>query len=279
VWAKVLSKCFRGSFFDTIGISELTTMNNYDRINVKQKYYDRVEMLIMPTRNEAAIFTTVHVHAPKLVSYLKNNGLRFFPYVLFVCLKTVQKHPSLKRFVLGQKVYDHKRLWISTVIKRNKNDESTNTFVKFELTESMNAHEVQSLLDELIVHTRAEKKHDTDQLMRFLSLLPTFIFSIAIKGAALLDRFDLLPNSVIKADPLHTGLVIANLGSIKGQSVSHHLFNWGTSSMVITIGEFTSEGDVDVTFSVDERIAEGVAFFKAIDTFKHLLENPDEFIA
>jgi len=34
-----------------------------------------------------------------------------------------------------------------------------------------------------------------------------------------------------------------------------------------------------VTFSVDERIAEGVAFFKAIETFKNILENPDEFVS
>jgi len=251
-------------------------MNHYDRLKVNQQYYDRVEMLIMPTRNEAAIFTTVHIHAPKLVTYLKSNGIRFFPYVLYSCSRTVSKHPNLKRFVIGQKVYDHKRLLFSTVIKRDKNDEQSNTFVKFELDESMTVHDVQGLLDMLIDHTRSEKKHDTDQLMRFLSHLPTFIFSIALKIAFFLDKHDLLPNAIIKSDPLHTGLVIANLGSIKGQSVSHHLFNWGTCSMVITIGEFTASGDVDVTFSVDERIAEGVAFFKAIDTFRNLLENPDD---
>jgi chloramphenicol O-acetyltransferase len=254
-------------------------MNKYDRIRVKQQYYDRVEMLIMPTRNEATIFTTVHIHAPKLVSYLKSNNIRFFPYVLYACLRTVIKHPNLKKFVLGQKVYTHKRLWISTVIKRNKNDEDSNTFVKFELKEEMSAKDVQALLDDLIHHTRSEKSHNTDQLMRFLSFLPTFIFSMAIKIASLLDNFDLLPNSIIKSDPLHTGLVIANLGSIKGQSVSHHLFNWGTCSLVITIGEFTASGDLDVTFSVDERIAEGVAFFKAIETFKNILENPDDIIS
>lgn len=254
-------------------------MNNYDRIRVKQQYYDRVEMLIMPTRNEATIFTTVHIHAPKLVSYLKSNNIRFFPYVLYACLRTVMKHPNLKKFVLGQKVYTHKRLWISTVIKRNKNDEDSNTFVKFELKEEMSAKDVQALLDDLIHHTRSEKSHNTDQLMRFLSFLPTFIFSMAIKIASLLDNFDLLPNSIIKSDPLHTGLVIANLGSIKGQSVSHHLFNWGTCSLVITIGEFTASGDLDVTFSVDERIAEGVTFFKAIETFKNILENPDDIIS
>ena len=251
-------------------------MNNYDRLKVNQQYYDRVEMLIMPTRNEAAIFTTLHIHAPKLVTTLKSNGLRFFPYVLYACLRTVIKHPNLKRFVLGQKVYDHKTLLISTVIKRNKKDEHSNTFVKFELTEDMTAHDVQALLDRLIDHTRSEKKHDTDQLMRFLSHLPTFIFSLAYKIATFLDKHDLLPNAIIQSDPLHTGLVIANLGSIKGQSVSHHLFNWGTCSLVITIGEFTEDGDVDVTFSVDERIAEGVAFFNAIETFKKLLENPDD---
>ena len=175
---------------------------------------------------------------------------------------------------MGQKVYEHKRLWISTVIKKDKTDENTNHFVKFELKEDMNAMDVQTLMDGLISETRLSKIHNTDKLMNILSRLPGFIFSIAIKIASFLDRLDLLPNAIISSDPLHTGLVIANLGSIKGQSVYHHLFNWGTCSLVMTVGELSADGHIDITFSIDERIGEGVAFFKAIDTFKAIFEDP-----
>jgi len=249
-------------------------MNQFDRQKASLRSYDRTEMLIMPKRNDAAIFTTVHIHSPHLYLILKDKGLRFFPAVLYACLKTVEKHPVMRRFVLGQRVYDHKKIWISTVIKKDKQDEDTNHFVKFELKPGMSAHEVQNLLDDLIQQTRNNKIHKTDKLMTLLSHCPALLFSLAIKVAAWLDRMDLLPNSIITSDPLHTGLVIANLGSIQGQSVYHHLFNWGTCSCVITVGELTPEGNVDITFSIDERIAEGVAFFRALAYFKSVLEDP-----
>lgn len=249
-------------------------MNQFDRIKANVRSYDRTEMLIMPKRNDAAIFMSVHIHNPNLRTYLKEKNLRFFSFVLYACLITVQRHPVMKRFVMGQKVYEHKRLWISTVIKKDKTDENTNHFVKFELKEGMKAMDVQTLMDGLISETRSSKIHNTDKLMSFLSSLPGFIFSLAIKIASFLDRLDLLPNAIISSDPLHTGLVIANLGSIKGQSVYHHLFNWGTCSLVMTVGELSADGHIDITFSIDERIGEGVAFFKAIDDFKAILEDP-----
>lgn len=250
-------------------------MNQFDRQKASLRSYDRTEMLIMPKRNDAAIFTTVHVHHPQLHAILKEKDLRFFSLVLYACLKTVEHHPIMRRFIIGQKVYDHKKILISTVIKKDKLDENTNHFVKFELIAGMTPHEVQHLMNELIHQTRNNKIHKTDKLMNVLSHLPAFVFSLTITIAAWLDRMDLLPNGIISSDPLHTGLVIANLGSIKGQSVYHHLFNWGTCSCVITVGELTPDGEVDITFSIDERIAEGVAFFKALAYFKSILEDPN----
>lgn len=252
-------------------------MNQFDRHRVRSKSYHQTEILIMPTRNEGTITASVHVEAPQLITFLKDRKLRFFPYVLFACLVSVNQHPVMRRFVMGHRIYDHKRLWISTVIKKDKMDESSSHFVKFEIKETMKAMEIQSLLDELIAQTKSDQTHSSDRLMSALSLIPGFLFSIGIKIAAWLDRIDLLPNAIIQADPLHTGLIIANLGSIQGQSVAHHLFNWGTCSLVITIGQFDDDGKVDFTFSIDERIAEGVAFFKAIETFKKVLEDPYAF--
>jgi hypothetical protein len=183
----------------------------------------------------------------------------------------------MRRFVMGHRIYEHKRLWISTVIKKDKSDETSNHFVKFEIKEAMKAADIQSKLDEQIIQTKSDRVHSSDRLITGLSLIPGFLFSIGIKIAAWMDRMDLLPNAIIQSDPLHTNLIIANLGSIQGQNVAHHLFNWGTCSLVITIGEFDSQGKVDFTFSIDERIGEGLAFFRAIDTFKKVLEDPYGF--
>jgi hypothetical protein len=110
-----------------------------------------------------------------------------------------------------------------------------------------------------------------------LAHFPGILFSLGIKIASWLDQIDGLPNALIASDPLHTTLVIANLGSIHGQSVAHHLFNWGTCSLVITLGEMSPEGNIDLTFAIDERIGEGLGFIKALETFKAVLEDPYGF--
>lgn len=252
-------------------------MFRHDRTLASLRSYDRTELLIMPKRNDAAIYMTYHLHSPALRRYMKEKDLRVFTMILYACLISVQKHPVMRRFVMGQKVYDHKRWWVSTVIKKDKADESTNHISKFELKEGMTPREIQMMMDVLIHKTKTDHLHDSDRLMRALSKLPGFIFTIGIKIATGLDRIDALPNSIIDSDPLHTGVLIANLGSIRGQSVYHHLFNWGTCSLIITIGELSEEGDLDITFTIDERIGEGVAFFRAIETFTAVLEDPYAF--
>lgn len=252
-------------------------MNRYDRTQAALRTYDRTELLIMPKRQEAAIFMTMKINSPQLRTYLKEKQLRFFSMVLYACLVTVTRHPIMRRFVMGQKVYDHKRWWVSTVIKKDKTNESTNHMSKFEMKEGMSPRQIQDVMDGLIAATKQDQLHEPDKLIHLLAHLPGFIFTIAIKLAAWLDRMDLLPNGLIKADPLHTGVLIANLGSISGQSVTHHLFNWGTCSLVITVGTLSESGEVDLSFSIDERIGEGVAFFRALETFKAVLEDPYAF--
>jgi chloramphenicol O-acetyltransferase len=252
-------------------------MRQFDRTKIKQHYYQRMELLLMPKRNDAVIFTTVKITAPKLYPYLAHHQLRIFPYLLYACLVSVNHHPTMKRFVLGGKLYEHKQLWVSTVVKRDKKNQSSNTFVKLELSPDDTPLMIQAMLDQVISDSRSNQQKANDYLMKALSILPNFLFKIVIQLATYLDNIDLLPNQLIKADPLHTNLIIANLGSINGQQVAHHLFNWGTCSLVITFGHFNSQGELEVTFSVDERIAEGVGFFQAIDTFKQVMENPDAF--
>lgn len=252
-------------------------MFRHDRNLASLRYYDRTELLIMPKRNDAAIFMTRQLHSPTLRRYMKDKDLRVFTMILYACLICVQKHPVMLRFVMGQKVYDHKRWWVSTVIKKDKGDESSNRISKFELKAGMTPSEIQTMMDDLIHKTRTDHLHDSDRLMKGLSKMPGFLFTIGIKIAAWLDKIDALPNSIIDADPLHTGVLIANLGSIQGQSVYHHLFNWGTCSLIITLGALSDQGDLEITFTVDERIGEGVAFFKAIETFVAVLEDPYAF--
>ena len=253
-------------------------MFHYDRIPHQTKFYQRMEVLMLPKRQDAVVYSTLRIHSPQLQSILKAHDVRFFAYVLYACIKTAQLHPLLMRFVMGSRFYTHKQLSISTVIKADKADETSSNLVKLTFDPQSTPQTVQNQLDQTISAIRSGTSKGSNGLASGLSWIPSGLFKAAQWVAQQLDNLDLLPNALIKEDPLHTTLIIANLGSIGGEAVHHHLFNWGTASLVMTLGTLRKNGDFEIGLSVDERIAEGVGFFKTMETFKAILEHPDDHL-
>jgi pyruvate/2-oxoglutarate dehydrogenase complex dihydrolipoamide acyltransferase (E2) component len=68
----------------------------------------------------------------------------------------------------------------------------------------------------------------------------------------------------------------------------HHLYEWGTVSLFVAMGKYAEELSLDqdgklvkktlveITFTVDERIADGFYLARALQTFKQLMEHPEE---
>lgn len=252
-------------------------MRRFDRIKLPLKAYEKLELSLMPTRHESTIVTSVTVQSEQLHKFLKERNLKIFSWVLFACLKTVIEYPALQRFVLNNQMYQHKKISISTVIKKDKQVEGNNSFGKIHLDKQDDALLIQEKLNALISSTRSSKGIRSDKMVEAFGKLPTSVFKLLKSGMSFLDKKDLLPNSIIEDDPMHTTAVIANLGSIDGFSVNHHLYNWGTASMFITFGALKEDGKLEFTFSIDERISEGIVLFKALSYFKGILENPYEY--
>lgn len=65
--------------------------------------------------------------------------------------------------------------------------------------------------------------------------------------------------------------------SIKCNSCYHHLNNYGTNSLVITIGTVYEENGkylVDISATLDERIADGFYFAKSLNLAQYICNNP-----
>jgi hypothetical protein len=249
-------------------------MHTPDRRRLPQDAYQKVEAAITPTRQSACVYYAVEIHSEKLVSYLKENQLRFFSYVLYVCKETVVKHPFLNDFVLGGKRYTHTSLIVSTAMKKDVDAEGAISQVKVELKPDESPQDIQTKMDNKILKVRSTSDTGFNRLIDRLNIMPMFLYRLVLFCASLLDKFGLLPRALINADPLHSSAVIANLGSVNGDAVFHHLYDWGTGSLFIAVGRLSESGDVTIKFSIDERISEGLQLFNALDTFKSMLENP-----
>ena len=67
----------------------------------------------------------------------------------------------------------------------------------------------------------------------------------------------------------------------------HHMTNWGTNSVFCVIGmikkrpfydddgNVTMRQSVNLSLTIDERIADGYYYAKTIRLLKHLIENPE----
>ena len=97
----------------------------------------------------------------------------------------------------------------------------------------------------------------------------------------------LIPKAFSSVDPNYVTVMLSNLGSIKCDAVYHHLNNFGTNGIVITIGEYHKEpvlnkdGQMEIRdvvnlgITLDERIADGFYFARSFKLVKHIFENPE----
>ena len=101
-----------------------------------------------------------------------------------------------------------------------------------------------------------------------------------------LDNTGLMPKAFSSVDTNYVTVLLSNLGSIKCDAVYHHLNNFGTNGIVITIGEMHKEVMLDennnpiirdvvnIGATLDERIADGFYFARSLKLIKHLFKNP-----
>lgn len=102
--------------------------------------------------------------------------------------------------------------------------------------------------------------------------------SIIVKVVMFLDKKGINPNALTEKDTNYATLLLSNLGSIKTNSAYHHLNEYGTNSLMITIGTIREEKGkklVDITATLDERIADGFYFAKSIQLAEYYAKNPE----
>ena len=145
--------------------------------------------------------------------------------------------------------------------------------------------DVERKIEEYINTTRAaESSNSLDKLMAAImkfSALTSFLCNL-IRWA---DKHGLLPKSVIDASPFHATLLITNLASIRTNHIYHHVYEFGTTSVAIAMGNLrevpknTADGIrlercIPLGIVMDERICSGHYFAQVFAYVKDLLSDP-----
>lgn len=205
--------------------------------------------------------------------------------ILAAYLRTAAEYPYINRFIGNKKIYAHNDFTVSMVVMRPGSDE--NTFGKINLEYTDTIFDVQRKISEYVSENKKDDNPNAlDKAMNVLIGLPGLLNFIGYV-LRFMDRHGLLPKALIKASPFHASLLISNLASIRTNHIYHHVYEFGTTSVAITIGnsriipkekkgEIVFEKSMPLGVVMDERICSGDGFARAFARMKQYLRKPEQ---
>lgn len=243
---------------------------------------------IMKHRYDAMNMIEVDIPIAAMQAYLnrkRNEGVTMshLGVVLAGYLRTVAEFPLLNRFVVNKRIYARNEFPVAMVVLKPGETEGTMSKMRFEPGDDI--FTVHRKMNEYIEKNRqVGDTNATDDLMRRLLSVPG-LANVGVGLFKLLDRYGLLPKSLIDASPFHASLVITNLASIRTNHIFHHLYEFGTSSVFIALGNMREvarrtrdgisfERCLPMGVVTDERICSGSYFARAFRRFRQYLLDP-----
>ena len=236
---------------------------------------------LFPKRTDCEVYLNDTIDATELLKYLEEKNAQHPDYktTLFHCAITgmarmVRERPLMNRFIQGYRMYERNEISISFVVKRRFADGAEESLMVL-VPEDEDA--LDSISRKIVGNVRETRKseHSTGGID---ALLDAF---------ASLDFWGVNPKALTEGDPNYTTILCSNLGSIQCPSVYHHLNNYGTNSIMITIGTLHKEKRImpdgteqirdviDIGATLDERIADGFYFARSLRLIKHIFANPE----
>lgn len=264
----------------------LFTKKRHDAKWIKPK--DTIQAIvpfIMPKRTDAEVSSTVDIDITKLVEFVDKQNEKDLGYkmtyfhALSSCFaKTVFNRPALNRFVKNKRLYERNKITFAFIAKDKLSDSGEERIICIDIDPKDNVMTYSKKVAVDVFKVRKEGSNEMDGILSFFTSLPKLILSIIVRIVMFMDNHGISPKALTEGDTNYATILLSNLGSIKTNSVYHHLNEYGTNSVVITIGTIREEKGkkiVDITATLDERIADGFYFAKSIQLAEYIAKNPE----
>ncbi len=267
-----------------------------DGRRVKAPGLQTVMGYLLPKRTDCEVYLNDKLDATEVVRYLEKRNAEhpdekatIFHCAVTAMARMVRERPLLNRFIQGYRLYERDEISISFVVKRKFADNAEESLMVLTPTDDDNLDSISRRIIGDVKETR-KSEHATggiDELLDKFAALPRLVLIPVIRIIRWLDFWGINPRFLTDGDPNYTTILCSNLGSIRCPSVYHHLNNYGTNSIMITIGTLHKESMlmpdgtsqirdvIDIGATLDERIADGFYFAKSLRMMKHLFAHPE----
>ena len=267
-----------------------------DGRRVKAPGLQTVMGYLFPKRTDCEVYLHDSMDATEVLRYLEKKNAEHPEYktTLFHCAITsmarmVRERPLMNRFIQGYCLYERNEISLSFVVKRRFADGAEESLMVLVPKDSDTLDDISKKIVGDVHETR-KSEHSTggiDEVLDAFAALPRIILIIAIRIIRWLDFWGINPKVLTDGDPNYTTILCSNLGSIKAPAVYHHLNNYGTNSIMVTIGTIHKEKRimpdgseqirdmVDFGVTLDERIGDGFYFARSLKLIQYIFENPE----
>ena len=258
------------------------------RIRTNDAMYELVPY-IMPYRYDASNSVTVDIDLDLMQDYIrkcrkKGINMSHMSIIIAGALRIASQNPFLNRFVMNRKIYARNHFCVSFVTLQPGKTSDTVNKLYFSLDDDI--FTVNRKVQEAIERTQQPTSQNAlDKLMASLVRIP-FLVGAAVSVLKFIDKYFTLPFSIINASPFHTSLFITNLASIRTNAIYHHLYEFGTTGIFISMGQperrIEKNGEtveekkiMPLGIVTDERIANGHYYGRCFRELNRYYKNPE----
>ena len=236
-----------------------------------------------PGRCDSAVYMNVDIDVTEFVKFIKelkkeHEGLTFYHGLVAVMAKTLYSRPFMNRFVANRKMWMHKDVSLASSIKEEFADGSVECLMVIKVDEKDTLLDISKTTKEKVDKIRSKQKSGIDGTADFIGKIPGFVRVPIIGFLKWLDKHGWLPKSLMDDNIYYSSAILSNLGTFKTNGIYHNLTNFGSSSSLITFGEIREEnGKYLMNFgaTIDERIADGFYFCKALKLIEYIFAHPE----
>lgn len=249
---------------------------------------------LMKDRDDSQVFFDAEIDVSKvdaLIQEKRKEGIDigFLDYLLAVLVRTISQYPRMNRFIAGRRIFARDDIRVSMVVKKELSIHTEETNVKFNFPREATVMDINKIVRETIAANKGEESsNDMDKLINVLNKFPRWFYSLFISIIEWLDFHGMLPKFIHEISPFHTSVFVTNMGSIGTEPIYHHLYNFGTTSLFIALGNRRKQRVIDkegkikerkimkLRFTADERIADGYYLSVSLKYFTGLFSRPEE---
>ena len=239
-----------------------------------------------PNRCDSAVYMNRKIDMTNFVKFMKKkkkeiDGLTYYHGIVDVMAKAIYSRPYMNRFIAGRTMYMHKDVSLAQTIKVEFEDNSVEMLMVLKIDPEDTLLDISRKTKEkvdIIRQKKLESKGNANGAADTLGKLPKILRVPIVGFMKYLDSHGMLPKSITDDNLYYSSAILSNIGTFKVGAIYHNLTNFGTASSLITFGEIVEENGkwyMEMGATIDERIADGFYFCKALKLIEYIFDTPE----